>query len=171
MDIQKAIRWFSDRQNMGLSDKCQDAENCALEALQEQAEHDSLKAHDSAAMALIDKLHADSAAKDQQIATLSAEVERLRKCRDGCKIDCLLDKYNEAQEQIAALKSELHAALETANMWTDAEGKRREENDTLKKALELMAMDLYDCHTANNVAIENAVANYIQQAQEQEGKK
>ena len=38
MDIQEAIRWFSCRQNMGLSDKCQDAENIALAALQEQAE-------------------------------------------------------------------------------------------------------------------------------------
>jgi hypothetical protein len=38
MDIQEAIEWFSFRQKMGLSDKCQDAENAALAALQEQAE-------------------------------------------------------------------------------------------------------------------------------------
>ena len=37
---------------------------------------------------------------------LLAEVERLQKCRDGCKIDCLLEQYNQAQEQISKLKAE-----------------------------------------------------------------
>lgn len=54
----------------------------------------------------VSRLKQESAIKNQQIANLKAEVKRLQKCRDECKIDCLLEKYNEAQEQIAMLKAE-----------------------------------------------------------------
>lgn len=40
------------------------------------------------------------------LPALLAEAERLQKCRDGCKIDCLLEQYNQAQEQISKLKAE-----------------------------------------------------------------
>lgn len=38
--IQEAIDWFSRRKDMGLSDKCQKAEDTALSALQDQAERE-----------------------------------------------------------------------------------------------------------------------------------
>ena len=38
--IQEAIDWFQRRKNMGLSDKCQNAENTALNVLQDQAERE-----------------------------------------------------------------------------------------------------------------------------------
>lgn len=39
-EIQETIDWFRRRKDMGLSDKCQNAENTALNALQAQAERE-----------------------------------------------------------------------------------------------------------------------------------
>lgn len=53
-----------------------------------------------------------------------------------------------------------------------AEVERQDQQiTTLKKALEIMAMDLYECDDLSNPAIQNALENYIHQASEQEGKK
>jgi len=39
-------------------------------------------------------------------------VERLQKCRDGCKIDCLLKEYNKIVSERNTLKKALEAAKE-----------------------------------------------------------
>lgn len=40
----------------------------------------------------------------------AAEISKLQKCRDGCKIDCLLEKYNQVVEERDRYKKLLDAA-------------------------------------------------------------
>lgn len=136
--------------------------------------------------------------QDQQIATLTAELERLQKCRDGCKIDCLLDEYNKVVAERVTLKS-INSALESdkinsemnlENLEAEVQG-LNVENATLKKALKdrledleaISGIDSQESYTSGyknghrNGQIElirwilKMPSDALQQAQEQEDKK
>lgn len=91
------------------------------------------------------------------IPALVAEVERLK-------------KENTSQvEYINELADSIDNWRKLVNEKNGKLVQRSKRIATLEKALLLMAMDLYECDDPCNTAIENALKNYIQQAQELEG--